>query len=285
LKKTSGTPSPHLHLQMLGAVLEFMHRVGMDEPAIRDSVQRSLAGLTSRLSSRDVGRLGSIEIGNENLSAELLRVWHRDGRYIDMDAKPRPLSLTKGRNNLRATIRRLDPTANAAEILREMKLVKLIRRTSNGKYLPTSEAAIVTTMHPLATDHIAKLVIRLVSTVSRNIDSTAKSLPLIERHAYAPDLNIAEREAFAEFTRAQGMAYLESVDNWLEKRRVRRIGVGARRKPAGVAASVHLFAYLGDEDARVARNSLVQVRNRNNTERKIGRPRLKRPTSDPEVLS
>ncbi len=175
-------------------------------------------------------------------------MWHRDSRYIDYDARPRALFLTKGRNNLRATIRRLDPAADATEILREMKAVKLIRKIANGRYLPTSESAIVNRMHPLAADHIAKLVIRLVSTVSRNIEPTGASLPLIERHAYAPDLNQTEREAFAEFTRSQGMTYLESVDNWLEQRRVRRAGPRVRRSAKGVAASVHLFAYLGDGD-------------------------------------
>lgn len=60
-----------------------------------------------------------------------------------------------------------------------------------------------------------------------------------------PDLDLAERTAFAEFTRIQGMAYLQSVDDWLQQRRVRR-KVKLQRK-RGVAASVHLVAYLGDE--------------------------------------
>jgi hypothetical protein len=156
--------------------------------------------------------------------------------------------LNKGRNSLQAIARRIDVTADAVQILQEMKVVGLIRKTSHGRYLPNSEAAIVGSLHPLAIDHIAKLVIRLVSTVSRNVDPTGKSLSLIERHAYAPDLDWSEREAFAEFTRLQGVAYLESVDNWLERRRLRRTVPRERRKGKSVAASVHLFAYLGDDE-------------------------------------
>jgi hypothetical protein len=269
-----------LRLEMLGSVLEFMRRAGTSESAIRESFERSLNGLAAKASGRNSRRTDELGIGNENISAELLRIWHRDSRYIDSDAKPRPLFLTRGRHNLSATIARLDPTADAARILSDMRAVKLIRKTSNGRYLPTSEAAIVGRLHPLATDHIAKLVIRLVSTVSRNVDPAAESLPLIERHAYAPDLNFSEREAFAEFTRLQGMAYLESVDSWLEQRRVRRIDSGVRRNAKGIAASVHLFAYLGDGDTGStlsAQTPTLRLPKRSASRKPIA-PRAKRPT-------
>jgi hypothetical protein len=255
LKMNNFALPPHLCLAMLGSVLEFMYKTGVKESEIRDAFKRSLPNIFGRPSGRRLWQLGGLGIGHENIIAEVLRLWHRDDRYIDGEAKPKPLFLTKGRNNLRATIKRLSAFANATEILRDMKAVKLIRRTSKGRYLPTSETAIVSSLHPLATDHIAKLVIRLVSTVSRNVDPTGASLPLIERHVYTPDLNPAERKAFAEFTRIQGMAYLEAVDNWLEQRRVRRMAPASRRTVAGIAASVHLFAYLGDRETGAMRQS------------------------------
>jgi hypothetical protein len=247
LNKRSVHPQD-LHLKMLNSVLQFMRGAGVSKSLIRAAFEKSLR-LLGETKTGAASRSDGLRTGNENLSAELLRMWHRDGRYIDDDANPKPLSLTKGRNNLSGAILRIDPEADAEKVLGEMKAVKLIRRTACGKYLPTSEAAIVSRLHPLATDHIAKLVIRLVSTVSRNLDP-AGSLPLIERHAYAPDLSRAERKAFAEFTRAQGMAYLESVDNWLQQRRVNPPSERARRRSKGVSASVHVFAYLGDDDAK-----------------------------------
>ncbi len=235
--------------EMLGSVLEFMAGSGLSDSVIRDAFERGLSRLHDRSRERVASRVSGLCTGNENLSAELLRVWHRDNRYIDGDARPKPLPLQQGRSNLRSILQRVDPSADAIAILREMIAVKLIRKSSSGKYLPTSDVAIVRKLHPLATDHIAKLVIRLVSTVSRNVDPDGATLPLIERHAYAPDLGWAERKAFAEFTRAQGMAYLESVDNWLEQRRVRRRVPSLRSNAKGVSASVHLFAYLGDNEA------------------------------------
>jgi hypothetical protein len=144
--------------------------------------------------------------------------------------------------------RRIDGATDATQILQEMKTVRLIRKTSHGKYLPNAEFAIVGSLHPLAIDHIAKLVIRLFGTVSRNVDPSGKALKLFERQAYAPDLDWSERAAFAEFTRTQGVAYLESVANWLQQRRLCRRASRTRPNGKQVAASVYAFAYLGDDE-------------------------------------
>jgi hypothetical protein len=185
-------------------------------------------------------------VGNENVTAELLRLWHRDERYLNSDAKPRPLSLDRGRNNLRATIRRINSNIDPDEILREIQAVKLIKKLPNGKFMPTSASAIVGKLHPLAIDHVAKIVIRLVGTMSRNVNESSRALPLIERHAYAPDLKWNERKAFAQFSRAQGMACLESIDNWLESKRSRHDPKPRASKAVGIPAGVHIFAYMGD---------------------------------------
>ncbi len=245
--------SMQLHFQMLASVLEFMGRSGVAESLIRDAVDKGIARFQNLKKGAAQSSHDDIRMGSENVSAQLLRIWHRDGRYIDRDAKPRPLFLFKGRNSLRAAVKKLDRSADATKILREMRSVGLIRKTSAGKYLPTSESAIVGRLHPLAVEHVAKLVIRLVSTVGRNLDPTGSALPLIERHAYAPNLNVADSSAFAEFTRVQGMAYLKSVDDWLEHHKVGEISSDSGVSAAAVAASVHLFAYLGDDPTEPSR--------------------------------
>jgi hypothetical protein len=244
----------HLRVKMLDSVVEFLRRTGMDDFSIRESFEKCMASRDGSSAQRKAFHHARLRSGAENIAAELLRVWHRDGRYIDNEARPKPLSLTKGRKNLSSILKRLDSTTDPRVVLMEMKRVRLIRRTATGKYLPTSESAIVGMLHPLAIDHTAKLVIRLVSTVARNVDPARSRFPLIERHAYAPDLNRAESAAFATFTRDQGMAYLESVDNWLEQRRVGRLQSEADLRETGIAASVHLFAYLDDEDTIPRRN-------------------------------
>jgi hypothetical protein len=129
-----------------------------------------------------------------------------------------------------------------------MRAVGLIRRLPDGRYVPTAESVKIDHLHPLAIEHIAKSVVRLVTTVCRNTDPTREAIPLVERYAYAPDMSKKEAMAFAEFTRNQGMAYLEAVDDWLEQRRVKRKGFSAGKvRGSGVAAGVHLFAYMDDQ--------------------------------------
>jgi hypothetical protein len=157
-------------------------------------------------------------------------------------------------HSLAAAIKRIDPSADAQSVVDSMQTAGLIRRTTKGTYLPNAESAIVDHLHPLLVEHVTKLISRLVSTVSRNIDPTGRSLTLIDRHAYTADLSRSEREAFADFTRSHGMAYLQSIDDWLERKKASRLQRGRVRStvksaPDGVDAGVYLFAYIGDEEA------------------------------------
>lgn len=279
---TKDVLAPNLRQKVFDALLEFIAWSGVSEEEIRNSFEKGLRRL--RLDScvcRQDGRY----VGNGNVSAELLRVWHRDARCIDDDARPRPLFLFKGRNSLRALIRRLDPSADASEVLRGMRAVGLIRRTTGGRYRPTAESVTIATLHPLAIEHVAKSVVRLVSTVCRNTDPTGCSLPLIEKYAYVPDLNRADRREFADFTRSQGMAYLEAVDDWLEQRRARRVYSSRRARAEGVSAGVHLVAYLGDNPSGPAvgtkRASMAKIRLGARTQ--IQNASSKRPTPPREV--
>jgi hypothetical protein len=236
-----------LQLKLLHAIVEFMIRSGLGDSAIRQVFNSCLSDLKRSRSKRKV--LASLEgkyVGNGNVSAELIRLWTRDSRYIDREASPRPLSLTRGKNSLVSLISALDPSVDPLATVESMRSVGLLRKLPSGKYLPTAESVTIDRLHPLAIEHVAKSLIRLVTTVCRNTDPQRRSIPLIERYAYVPDLSKAEVKAFAEFTRIQGMAYLESVDDWLEQRRVRRIPATDKRERTGVTAGVHLVAYLGD---------------------------------------
>ena len=249
MNDTSVLPE-HLRLKLIGAVLQIMGCCGVTEAAIRDSFEQAMYTQKGTSPTTANQAMDSLYIRSQNLPAQLLRVWHRDDKFIDHEARPRPLPLTRGRDNLHSVIKRIDPSADATSILRSMRAVGLIRRTSAGKYLPTSESAIIDQLHPLLLEHVTKLINRLVTTVYRNAAPTGKTLSLIERHAYVSDLSSEERVAFAEFTRSHGMAYLESIDDWLQRKRTNKRTAKRSKKPktGGVAAGVYLFAYLGDDE-------------------------------------
>jgi hypothetical protein len=244
-----GLPSS-LQLKLLGAILEFMIRSGLSEQEVRGAVRACLAHLAK--GNGGSGNSSSSEakyVGNGNVSAELIRLWTRDGRFMDRDARPKPLPLSRGRSSLVALIGRLDPAADPYSTVESMKTVGLIRELPSGRYIPTAESVKIDRLHPLAVEHVAKSLIRMVTTVCRNTDPGRHSMPLIERYAYVPDLSRTEMKAFADFTRTQGMAYLESVDDWLQQRRVRGASNDRKRGGrSGTTAGVHLVAYLGDPD-------------------------------------
>lgn len=246
----SGTKglSAALQLKLLSSILEFMSRSGSSDSAIRRTLASCLNGLGSDRNGKDVSTLRDCKyVGNGNVSAELIRIWTRDGRYIDRDARPKALCLSTGRYSLVSLISRLDPAVDAHATVNSMMAVGLIRKLRNGRYLPTADSVKIDRLHPLAVEHAAKSLIRMVATVCRNTDTSRQAVPLIERYAYVPDMSKAEAEAFAEFTRSQGMAYLEAVDDWMERRRVGRASVmRGRSNQNGITAGVHLVAYLGD---------------------------------------
>src|SRR6478735_5831296 len=228
MRKDSIAPDA-LMRKLVKSIVEFLIRSGMKN----DAVQQVFFECLAEVASSDA----------EPHSAQ-------DGRFLDREARPKPLRLTRGPRSLGALVRKLDPNADHKQSIRTMRAVGLIRRLPDGRSVPTAASVTIDHLHPLAIEHVAKSVVRLVSTVCRNTDPARQSIPLIERYAYVPDLSRSEATAFAEFTRSQGMAYLEAVDDWLERRRSRRLPKSRRHAEGdGIAAGVHTFAYLGDKGA------------------------------------
>ncbi len=245
--KTTKSMSKDLQRKLLGTVVEFMARAGVSETAIEDAFRLGLKKSRElRYGQRTPYQDGSY-LQNGDVSADLLRAWHRESRLIsDVDAAPRPLQLRKGRNSIRALISSLHRKADADSVIAFLKEARLITRTPNGRYLPTDDAGTITQNDSFVVEHLVKSVVRLFGTMQRNTSPAGRREPLIERYAYVSDLNPSDRKAFAEFTRAQGMAYLQAVDDWMEQRRIGRARGTARANTAGIVAGVQVVAYLGD---------------------------------------
>jgi hypothetical protein len=238
--------SRHLQSKLLVAVVETLVHMGVSDQVIRTSMERTLK------KSRDLRTNGTrvMQDGrylpNGDVSADLLRIWHRDARYIDHEkAKPKPLHFSRGRATFRSIVHELNSKANARDIMAFMNAAGLVKRLPDGRYLPAADAATVTQTKSLVVEHIVRSVVRLLSTVRRNASIEPGSLPLIERYAYVSDLDGGQIGAFAEFTKTQGLAYLQAVDDWMEQRRAGRVRPLGKKQP-GVVAGVQIVAYLGD---------------------------------------
>lgn len=275
--------SKDLQSKLLASVIEFMTRTGVSEPEIKSAFRKGLIQAHPGRARKKNSSAGGRYPRSGDISAHLLRLWHREDKYVgSSDFKPRPLYLSKGRLSLRNLVIKVDPDADVAQVLRGLKDAGLIRKTANGRYLPTTSAAVIPPLHPWAAEHTAKSVVRLVSTVRRNSSLDSDTPPLLERYSYVPDLDPAEAKAFAEFARSQGQAYLDTLDDWLEQRRARTIASSPKR-PIGIAAGVHLITYLGNDADCGERTSPSQVGKRRGAGSAPGgsSPSRKRPTPTP----
>jgi hypothetical protein len=147
-------------------------------------------------------------------------------------------------------VRSQRPTADVKGILDAMINTGLIKKVSGNRFVPIKSVATISEMHPLTVDHVAKTVMRLVETVHRNTQRRLESTRLIERYAHVPDLDPATARSFAAFSRQQGQAYLDSIEDWLESRRANRPSARAAPTKKSVSAGVHIFAYVGRKGHR-----------------------------------
>jgi hypothetical protein len=235
--------------KLFRSLIDFMMTSGLPESATRRAFD--LAIKSANAAKKKPPRLTCFTPKGD-VGAHLLRLWHRDARYIDpVEAKPRPLLLSGGRNSLRAIIKKLDPTVDPDLTIQAMKANGLIKRTKNGRYLPTVNAAILKTSHYWAMEHAAQSVQRLLATIARNANASSSNPPLLERYSYVPNLNPAEANSFAEFTRRQGQVLLDTLDDWLEQRRAK---TDSRRATtlSGVPAGLHIITFLGDSEGAIS---------------------------------
>lgn len=245
MKSTTGVPA-ELMSNLLKSILVFMEKTGMTRSEIEQAFHQcsSAMNLKSAKNARKADL--QIGIGCDTVAGAVLRAWHRESQFVDDNANPIPLHLKRGRVTLSSLIRMQDESTDVEKLVDEMHSTDLIRKDTRGRYLPTTSAATIRQMHPLAIDHVAKTVMRLVETVDRNMRSSVSKPPLIERYAHVPDLGANEARAFAAFTRQQGAACLEAIEDWLEARRNRRRSSSRPEAVANLSAGMHIFAYLGD---------------------------------------
>lgn len=246
MKSKSAVPPALMH-SLLASVVFFMSRSGMKLARIESSFRGSMRSARAGRHIATGVAATPPDIGRDTAAGAVLRAWHRDKGYIDDEARPIPLNLTGRPRSLATLMRRQDPGCDVQELTKDMLAIGLIRRKRGGAFLPTASSAMIGQLHPLAIEHVAKSVARLLETVHRNTDSTLASMPLIERYAHVPDLDSADAKEFAAFAQQQGTAYLEAIDDWLETRRLRPNKGKRHSSNTKVAAGVHLVAYLGDQ--------------------------------------
>jgi hypothetical protein len=235
---------PDLMRGLMTSVVAFMAQTGMSSSDIGRVFQSCLAERQRRGNRLETKADEAVAFGCDTVAGAVLRAWHRFPRYLDDSARPIPLKVDGPDPSLSSLISSQSKKANPADVIKSMINASLLRPYKLGRYLPAKDSATIESLDPLSVDHIAKTVMRLVETASRNVTKSKNKLSLIERYAHVPDLTEAEAKAFAGFSRQQGQACLDAIEDWLETRQVGSMSRGSRQSK-GVNAGVHIFAYLG----------------------------------------
>jgi hypothetical protein len=198
-----------------------------------------------RLLTLRPSRKGSIEF---DVLGHVIYRWQRAPRYLADDGNPQRIPVRGKAPSIEALFREIKRKDYFELGFRHLRQLGRIQRTKAGLYLPCNEVTIVQQLRPELVELLVQTINRVVATVLHNTSLKEKSaVRLIERITAVPDLPDKEIEAFKLFAREQGGALINTMNDWLERRR----GDARARRTDGeyLTAGLHVFAFI-EENAK-----------------------------------
>lgn len=183
--------------------------------------------------------------------AAILRSWHSEATFLGPDGHPRTLQA----NELRKLIAIHFAKGEFRSVRARLIASNLIKRQGTRGWLPAARYALVPKPTTELLSHMAEGVGRLAETVMRNTETRRKEDLLFERGCKVYRLPTTHASGFREYLRKQGMAFLTSIDDWLESRAVRANNTRVKTCSAGAYA----FGYI-DDDKIQGRQAITQNR-------------------------
>jgi hypothetical protein len=169
------------------------------------------------------------------LYADIVALWSHDARFLDSEGRPRPLALD-GKDELRALIRKIDPTRDPHYVIRVLTRFGNVRRGRNGRYRLVKPLFFTSTSNTMAFEPMAYFLSDASSTLGRILRRTrrTRSPELFWRKVECSGISAENARRFVAFVRERGQDFLEEIDDWLEARagrrrsrkRPRRVGLG-----------------------------------------------------------
>lgn len=231
--------------KVLTAVFELMLNAGVGVRTLESACVSSLRRAEAQ------AKIGTNEAEVFLTAGLVLDAWHRDLRYLNKAAHPKPVPLFGRAPSVEALVRAQRSGRNPGTVARRLKALQLVVPNGKGAYFPASDVAVISAEHPLVVQHAARALSTLLETVGRNMSGTRRLAPLIERIAEVPDLPQEHVEAFEKFTQLQGRIFIRTINDWLESRRGT---ISKRRSPTcTVRAGVHTYAYVAGRPVKAVK--------------------------------
>lgn len=219
----------------LTAIFGLLLHCGVRQKAISEMARRACKAASAK--ARNCQDSGGDELATLGL---VLDAWHRDRRYLTARGKPRAVPLLGRAPSVEALIQTQGRQLDAVELAHRIQSLRLVEPCFGNRYRPTSDTALVSRYGSTVLQYVARCLMSLLDTVEHNLRSGPNVPPLLERIAEVPTLPVGSLDSFREFSRSQGSAFVRTINDWLETRRVRD-PVTAPQK--AVRAGVHLYVY------------------------------------------
>ena len=208
-------------------------------------------GISKRMAEREfkialergyaVGSLSpSREIRPISRLADVCTRWHLDKRFAESDGSPRPLSWNGKSGTLIRLAKLVVGPDEAREVTESLISRKLVRQVAKNTWLPKAKVVAPSGFDHAQTLRTATMMERLLRTISHNSRLRYQGAVLLEVMAQVSRLPASEIPQFKKFTKAQGLIFAKTVDDWLESRNIPRVN---RSRTSTREAGIVAFAF------------------------------------------
>ncbi len=228
--------------EVLVQMLKILFFTGKSAAEIQDCLMACIS--EARLEMQQLPPVGT----NTNAQdfGSILRTWHRQAPFLTRDGFPRPLPF-EGKRGLRTLIARYFPKGQVFSVFDRLCATGLIKKNKSNKWIPTERHAVFPKLDGELLDHLSEGVSRLVETIIGNVTAERKEDVLFERSAKVLKFPVSATAEFREFVKAQAIAFLSSVDDWMEA----KAETAKRTKGKKCTAGVFTFAFMDGRRRRV----------------------------------
>lgn len=185
-------------------------------PMIKFAMERSVECVSDNCASTKFTDLGSLLRD----CMEVMCTWRRDVELVDANGEPKALPLATGLQNFETLCRKANCRHSATEIskvLVEFGAVTVNQRGQIQSQTPTFLLGRATCGGRLATDALLKHLEGFLHCVHRNVRSVSgDGKPKFERACTVTVASELE-PIFDRLVRLRGQAFIDSIDEWLER--------------------------------------------------------------------
>jgi hypothetical protein len=172
--------------------------------------------------------------------ADVCTRWHLEKRFVRDDGTPRPLTWNGKTGTLIQLARLAVGPEEARAVTEDLISRKLVRRVEKNSWVPKAKVVAPSGFDHAQTLRTATMMERLLRTIAYNTRLKYRGAVLLEVMAQVSRLPTNEIPQFRKFTKAQGLIFAKTVDDWLESRNVPRV---KRKRTSTREAGIVAFAF------------------------------------------